>query len=227
MVTNLAMLNYEMVRAEYGAKPVRPVIDGEPRYELHPQLGSPQADVWQDHHVRNSAYQAVFSGAAGHTYGHASVWNLFSPDRVDLMPGFSALRWEEALNAPGAVQMNHLKALVLSKPYFTREPDDLLVGDPGSGEGHIAACRDSEGSYAMAYLPFGQSVRVDLSRLAGEDAEVAWFNPRSGDTTVLPSRVSTKEDIEFRPPTSGVGFDWVLILTAADRGHSQHERPAH
>ena len=95
---------YEHTRADYDRLPTKPVLDGEPIYEDHPvafdakKLGhSIAADV------RRPLYWDLFTGAFGHTYGHHSVWQMWTPERNPinnpLMP------WTEAIDQPGAAQM--------------------------------------------------------------------------------------------------------------------------
>ncbi len=38
--------------------------------------GTPPVDDWE---VRLQAYESVFAGACGHTYGHYDIWPLDSP----------------------------------------------------------------------------------------------------------------------------------------------------
>ena len=72
--------------------------------------------------VRRPLYWDLFSGAFGHTYGHHSVWQMWTPARAPinnpLMP------WTEAIDQPGAAQMQHGRALIESRPFLTRIPDD-------------------------------------------------------------------------------------------------------
>src|SRR5690606_2398359 len=158
---------------DYERSPVKPVIDGEPLYEDHPvsfsadKLGhSIAADV------RRPLYWDLFSGAFGHTYGHHSVWQMWSPGRNPindpLMP------WPEAILQPGAAQMQHGRALIESRPFLTRLPaPDLIVKDrvptsvPGAGRYRFAATRDSEGTCAMVYAPVGRPFTVRMDRIKG------------------------------------------------------------
>ena len=105
---------------------MKPVLDGEPIYEDHPvsfnakKLGhSIAADV------RRPLYWDLFGGAFGHTYGHHSVWQMWSPPGTPinnpLMP------WDEAIEQPGAAQMQHARALLESRPFLTRIPDDGVI----------------------------------------------------------------------------------------------------
>ena len=113
-------------RDDYDRTPAKPVLDGEPIYEDHPvsfnakKLGHSIASD-----VRRPLYWDLFSGAFGHTYGHHSVWQMWTPARQPvnnpLMP------WTEAIDQPGAAQMQHARALLESRPFLTRMPDDVIV----------------------------------------------------------------------------------------------------
>ena len=72
------------------------------------------------------------------------------------------LPWFAAINQPGAAQMQHARALLESRPFLTRIPDDeVLVSTtiptamPGTGRYHFCATRDANGSFAMVYAPRG------------------------------------------------------------------------
>jgi len=211
---------YDQTRADYDRVPVKPVIDGEPIYEDHPvsfdakKLGhSIAADV------RRPLYWDLLGGACGHTYGHHSVWQMWTPDRKPvndpLMP------WTEAILQPGAAQMRHGRALIESRPFLARVPDpDVVVEDrvptsvPGAGRYHFAAARDAEGSFAMVYAPVGRGFRVRMEKIAGTRVRAWWFNPRNGRATLVGEFPNTGER-EFTPPDPGEMLDWVLVLDDA------------
>ena len=208
---------YDHTRADYDKTPVKPVIDGEPLYEDHPvsfdakKLGhSTAADV------RRPLYWDLFSGACGHTYGHHSVWQMWTPKRGPinnpLMP------WFEAIDQPGAGQMQHGKNLLLSRPFLTRIPDDsVIVTDrvptavPGAGRYRFVATRDQSGGYAMVYAPIGRKFKVRMDKLTGPVVKAWWFNPRTGEATVIGEFPNTGER-EFLSPNPGEEIDWVLVL---------------
>lgn len=213
---------YDQTRGDYDRTPVKPVLDGEPIYEDHPvsfdanKLGhSIAADV------RRPLYWDLFSGAFGHTYGHHSVWQMWMPPhkRINnpLMP------WQAAINQPGAAQMQHARALLESRPFLTRIPDDgvLVAGDiptamPGTGRYHFCATRDRDGSYAMVYAPVGRSFKVRLDKISGVKVKAWWFNPRDGKATSI-GTFENKGEREFAPPDTGEMLDWVLVLDDAAR----------
>lgn len=215
---------YDATRKDYDRKPVKPVLDGEPLYEDHPvsfdakKLGhSCAADV------RGPLYWNLFGGACGHTYGHHSVWQMWSPDKQPindpLMP------WYEAIDQPGARQMQYGRWLLESRPYLTRIPDDsILVTDrvktavPGAGRYRFAATRDEAGTYAMVYAPLGRKFKVHMDKIAGARVKAWWFNPRDGKPTAIGDFPNTGER-EFRSPDPGEHLDWVLVLDDAAKNY--------
>jgi hypothetical protein len=219
--------NHLAIAAEYASQPVRPVIDGEPHYEGHPKIevdghGSTSGECWSAHEVRTAAYHAVFAGAAGHTYGHVSVWDFFVRAHGVTNPYFSGEHgrddWPEALDAEGSTQMRHLKNLMLAHPYFSRVPDDSIVlSAPANGPGtaHVSATRDADGSYAMIYLPHGGEITVATNALTGTHVRAIWFDPRTGERNVA---ATTRQGapITLTAPGSGAEADWVLVLESGE-----------
>lgn len=213
---------YALTRADYDRRPAKPVLDGEPLYEDHPlsfdarRLGhSAAADV------RRPLYWDLFGGAFGHTYGHHSVWQMWQPGRPPV--NAPLLPWAEALDQPGAGQMRFARRLLESRPFLTRVPDDsVLVTDrvatavPGAGRYRFAATRDSSGSYALVYAPLGRPFRVRMDRVSGPKAKAWWFNPRTGEATLI-GTFPTGGERAFVPPERGEALDWVLVLDDAAR----------
>lgn len=213
---------YDQTRVDYDRTPVKPVLDGEPIYEDHPvsfdakRLGhSVAADV------RRPLYWDLFTGAFGHTYGHHSVWQMWDDTREPvnnpLMP------WTEAIDQPGAAQMQHARALLESRPFLTRIPDpDVIVpasvptSIPGAGRYYVAATRDADGSYAMVYAPVGRPFTVRLDKLSGTHVKAWWFNPRDGKATAI-GTFEKKGERRFTPPDPGEMVDWVLVLDDASK----------
>ncbi len=217
--------NWDMIRADYERKPIKPTLDGEPNYEHHPcdpylRPWKPEYGRFTDYDVRKQAYRAVFAGACGHTYGSHSIWQMYAPRYAPTT--FASPYWDEAVHGPGARQMVHLKTLMLSRPYLTRIPAPDLLSDvtppppPANNDdrinplraAHAVAARDSGGSYGLVYFPLaGQSLRVDLSRLAGR-VSAAWYDPRTGQSH--PIGEFAPEAVTFTSPLGGP--DWVLTL---------------
>jgi hypothetical protein len=205
---------WEMIAQDYRLQPTRPTLDGEPNYEDHPVNPWPKWDpatgYYDDYDVRKQLYRSVFAGGCGVTYGHHSVWQFYSAEREPVNhPIYS---WKEALDRPAACQVQHLRALMQSRPFLSRIPDQALLGsDPGSGGQHVQATRDASGSYAFVYFPRSRPVFVRLDKLAGSKVRAAWYDPRSGHLSSF-GEFSTQKAVEFIPPIEGP--DWVLVLDA-------------
>ena len=215
---------YDQTRVDYDRTPVKPVLDGEPMYEDHPvsfnakQMGHSIAGD-----VRRPLYWDLFEGAFGHTYGHHSVWQMWTPDRQPvnnpLMP------WQQAIGQRGAAQMQHARALLESRPFLTRIPDPAVLIDtavptemPGTGRYHFAATRDETGTYAMVYAPVGRTFRVRMSSISGASVKAWWFDPRNGTAQAIGTFPNTGERA-FTPPDAGEMIDWVLVLDDAAKGY--------
>jgi hypothetical protein len=145
------------------------------------------------------------------TYGHHAVWQLASARNGVI--NHADRDWVDALDRPGARQMIHLRRLMESRPFFTRIPDTLLVVKTTPGRAHhIAASRDSAGTYALLYFPErDQPATIDLSRLrdGGRQLRGWWYDPRSGFTKPI-GEITGGGQREFISPSQGP--DWVLVL---------------
>lgn len=213
---------YENTNKDYNREPIKPVIDGEPIYEDHPIGFQPKKrghSISAD--VRRPLYWNLFSGAFGNTYGHHSIWQMWQPGREGI--NFPLMPWYEALDQPGAWQMQYGRRLMESRPFLTRIPDDsVIVPDdietsvPGAGLYKFSATRDTEGSYAMVYAPVGRKFSVRMDVIKGENVVAWWFNPRNGEATKTGS-FKNEGKKEFIPPTPGELLDWILILDDASK----------
>jgi hypothetical protein len=213
---------YAATRKVYDRTPVKPVLDGEPLYEDHPiafraqeQGHSVAADV------RRPLYWNLFGGAFGHTYGHHSVWQMYTSSRKPingpLMP------WSDSLDQPGASQMHHARELLESRPFFDRVPDDevLVPADvptsvPGAGLKRFAATRDAKGRFAMVYAPVGRPFAVRMDKVNGPMVRAWWFNPRDGKATRI-GEFPNSGTKSFVPPDRGEMLDWILVLDDASQ----------
>lgn len=206
--------SYLKIQHDYALSPVKPVVDGEPLYEDHPNcFNANELGYSLPRDMRRIMYSNVFAGAFGQTYGCHDVWQWHRAGE----PGVNGpLRpWLPALDLPVANQVQHLKNLMLSRPFLSRIPDQgLLAASPEANPPYIAATRDTNGSYAMIYLPQGESCRVDLSRLAGAEFKTWWYDPRTGASWEGPE-LKGRGIAAFSPPSRGAGNDWVLVIDQA------------
>lgn len=217
--------DYGQTRFDYDRTPTKPVIDGEPLYEDHPLSFSAKElghSIASD--VRRHLYWNLFNGALGHTYGHHSIWQMWTKDKnpvnAPLMP------WYEALDQPGSGQMQYGRRLIESRPFLTRIPDDqIIVTDrvptsvPGVGRYKFVATRDSDGTYAMVYAPVGREFRVHMDVIKGEKVKAWWYNPRKGEATEI-GIFDSKGERSFTPPDKGEAIDWVLVLDDVSKKYS-------
>lgn len=203
--------NWKYIAADYKRLPVKPVLDAEPSYENIPQgLHDTTQPRWKASDVRRYGYWSVFAGAAGYTYGDNSVMQMLRPTDKKSSYGAKAF-WYDAINDPGAAQVQYLQKLMLSRPYFERVPDQqLIAGDAGVQYNRLMATRGK--NYAFIYTYNGRNIKAVMGRIAGAKVKAAWYNPRNGSATPA-GEYPNKGIIEFNPPGEPAnGNDWVLIL---------------
>lgn len=195
-------------------QPLRPTLDGEPRYELLPvgfyMANYSRLERFDDFDVRQAAYWAILAGACGHTYGHSSVWQMWQPGRKPIL--WASVPWREALDHPGAFQMGHVRRLFESRPFSKLVPDQTLaLNAPQTGGAKVRAARASDGSFVIVYSPFGEPFTIEKSRLPAKRLREIWYDPRYG-VAHLVHRTDNQGFQTYTPPTRGRGQDWVLIL---------------
>jgi acetyl esterase/lipase len=201
----------ERIIADYNRAPIKPVIDGEPLYEDHPISFDPVANGFScDAPIRQRAWWHVLAGACGHTYGCHNVWQM--QDQSHEPVGWARHYWHESLDLFGAGDMQHLKQLVLARPYLTRIPDQSLISSAiEQGTNHLRAARDEAGTYAIIYAPVGKEFEVDCSKLASPSLVAWWYDPRHG-TASAAAPFANEGKRTFKPPREGIGNDWVLVI---------------
>jgi len=225
-------LDFNMVQSSHGARdhdnglfaehdyllePVKPTLDGEPRYEGIP-VGFYNAGVdrefrFDDYDVRQAAYWSLLAGACGHTYGHNSVWQMWQPGRTPVI--WASTPWHESLDCPGATQMGHVRRLFESRPFQKLVPDQSMILDgPTYGGAKIRAARANDGSFAFIYSPRGEPFTLRVNVIRTSMIRQTWFDPRDGSVRPLHT-TDTPGFQTFVPPTRGRGCDWVLVLDDA------------
>ncbi len=209
---------YDKIRSAYDRLPTKPVLDGEPLYEDHPvcfnaaDLGTSNA-----YDVRTYAYLDLFAGAHGHTYGCHDIWQMYSPTREAINGPHHY--WYNALDLPAANQMKYVRRLMESRSLLDRVPDQSLIVEANTRPAErIQATRGPD--YAFIYTKAGQPFTVKFGKLSGTTLTASWFDPRKGDVRVI-GTFPNKGQQQFKPPGSGYGQDWVLILDDAAKGYKQ------
>jgi hypothetical protein len=163
---NAVELIYPMVTKDYGLRPVKPVLMAEGAYEEGSEYGFEVTPLW----IRRQAYYSYLAGAH-HTYGHNDSWRVLPT-------------WREALEAPGAAQLSLLKKILMEREeWWHLVPDQGVLASGGETGGQVLnlAARHREGRWAMVYCADAASFTVDMSKLAGEEVEAFWVDPRSAE----------------------------------------------
>ena len=206
------------IERDLALAPLRPTLDGEPRYETMPVgfyfRDRDRLDRFDDDDVRQAAWWAVMAGACGHTYGDNNVWQMWQPGREPRI--YATTPWHEALDHPGATQMGLLRRFMERHAFHTLEPDQRIVlNGPTTAGAKIRALRARDGSRVIVYSPQGASFTLDKALIKAARVKETWFDPRYG----VHNDVHTTDNFAFQtytPPTSGRGQDWVLVLEATN-----------
>ncbi len=210
---NYDVPNYRMIAADYARTPVKPCMDGEPRYEDHPAGFKAERGYMNDFDVRQAAYWALFAGAHGHTYGCHDIWQMYAPGRRPISSARTP--WYDALDLPGAWDMMHVRTLVESRPFLSRIPDQsVIAGDAGGGADHVRAARGD--GYVFVYIPTGGPVAVQAGKISGGRLKAWWYDPRRG-VSFSAGEHPNEGTPTFTPPSRGRGNDWVLVIDDASR----------
>jgi hypothetical protein len=168
--------------------PIKPVLNSEPCYEDHPVNWNRANGTFLEDEVRFAAYQSVFSGACGHTYGHYSVFMFHEKERPGVWADPQMLDWRESLHRPGAGQVGLLRNLIDEYGLLEPVPQLLHIAPPNS-RAAVA------GETVLIYLPQAGEIALNVNTSSAH-----WFNPKDG------SRHPAQKP--FIPPFEG---DWVLI----------------
>ena len=205
--------NHEMTSRDYAVTPAKPVLDGEPGYEHHPDDFIPANGYLDATDCRQEFYWSVLSGACGHTYGSHSVWGFWTPPvtgyrHID-RPGHFCMDWRQALDGGGANAMRIGRDIVLSRDFAHAQPRPDLVNSQLPGVNHVPVLAGPD--YAMAYIAQGVPATLCADKLPFGAFRVTWVNPRTGEHTAA-GEGNAQDELRFVPPTGGRGQDWVLLL---------------
>ena len=86
-----------------------------PRIQVHPA----------GHFLETESGRSMLAGACGVTYGHHRMWG-FVGHRNDVI-NHADRDWIDALQRPAGRQMQFLRLLMESRPYFSRIPDQKMA----------------------------------------------------------------------------------------------------
>ena len=189
-------------------QPIKPVLDGEPRYENIPIDFKSENGRFDDFDVRMTLYQSMFSGACGYTYGCNEVWQMYSDKYSPMIDAQTT--WKESLDLAGACDMIHFRKLCEAIDFFRGRPLQHLIERPEQTDDDYAVAYGGK-DYVLFYMPYGHSITVNLSGWTQrKNVRLEWFNPRNGEL-IFYKNIETSEAFEVVSPTQGRGNDWVLI----------------
>jgi len=205
--------------ANYNRTPIKPTLDGEPNYEDIP-VGFNQKNGWfTAFDARQAAYWSMLAGAMGHTYGNNNIWQMWQPGRDPIIDARTP--WYEAIDYPGAFQMQFMKQLFLAFPFYKMHPEqNLIAGDILRHSTPARAALANDNSFALIYIPHGQNIGVNLSAFQNEKVDAYWYNPRLG-THITMKSFTADGNRNFNPPSDRKrGNDWVLIIKKSGSDYS-------
>jgi hypothetical protein len=192
---------HQVTLAEFNRDP-RPIYLQETNYEREST----------ESQVRRQAWWAVTSGARlGHFFGNCPIWGFDSVRSYCTAPSGG---WQGQLDSRLSTQLSYVGKLFTSRAFHLLVPDQrssVLIAGAQSGTTKATTSRAQDGSSVISYIPTRRQVTIDMSKIAGEQARVWWFNPRTGTATDLGTSPATGTR-NFTPPDTN---DWVLVLDNA------------
>lgn len=199
---------YAQVLKEYNRPNHIPVFMVEANYEFEQEYTGPET-------LRRQEYWSLLSGASGQLYGNKYTWQFIDD-------------WKNHLDTTGVTELQYVTKLFADRPWFKLVPDQrhkLVTAGFGSfsssgsvnDNDYVTAARTPDGKLAIAYLPTGNTITVDLTRLKGQ-VNAQWYDPTTGNYTLAqgsPFPNSGRRDFSPASHNAAGDDDWVLVLTAA------------
>jgi hypothetical protein len=178
--------NYEMVKADYEKMPVRPVVNGEARYE--------EEDGTTAFESRRAGYWACLAGGF-YSYGHRDDWK-------------SPRTWRDWYNTPGARQIKIFGDIFRSISWWKLIPDQSVFVNQIKGN---AAARSKDGDWILVYLTNAEPVIIRMNKITVSKSVTAWWiDPLTGNKSKIKT-LPTIENHTFNPPKGCE--DAVLLIT--------------
>jgi hypothetical protein len=199
---------YAEVHKAYARRDHLPVFMLEANYEGEHWYTGPST-------LRRQEYWTMLSGAMGQFYGDKYTWQFASG-------------WPNYVDTVGSRQMTFVTNLFAHRRWFALIPDSshkLIVSGYGSYSSsgyvnhndYVTAASTPDGRLAIAYLPAGGSVAVDMTRMADRRVRAQWYDPTSGQYATIPgSPLAPIGRRTFTAPGKNHDGDpdWALVLTA-------------
>jgi hypothetical protein len=175
-----------LMRSCFDRTPRRPGLCGEACYERHMQTNF-------DDVQRHLFWSFMLSGAAGHTYGAAGVWQASVEGDPGIDPVYDLTTWREGMVFPGAIQVGSGKRLLETYPWWRFEPrrdwteeDCFAAGIPGEvrfiyrpkrriydWKGPLVKRLEPDVPYRASYVDPVRGTRFQLGSVASAEGEYA------------------------------------------------------
>lgn len=166
--------------------------------------------------LRSTAYWAVLSGATlGHFYGNCPVWHFNAPSGNSFCN--TSRTWQNSLTTSGANTVALIRSLMESRDFVNLVPDlnnTVLTGGIGSGSSKATAAQTANGTTIIVYSGSKKDLTLNLSKIPGNTAKAWWYDPTTGNASLISSAISTSGSQTFS--SAGLAsHDWVLVVDAA------------
>ncbi len=205
----------------YQGTPTLPVYLFEGQYEGDGSyFSNPTLNAME---TRIQSWQALLAGGCGANYGNHPVWsNGYVSTNVGVTPPqlvYPTWLSTEGLDSEGHGDMVHLHNFFDDPdlPWWTLVPDassSFVTAGRSSNENYVAAAYSPGGDLAIAVIPAGGLITVNLSIFPA--AMDAWYyDPTSGARSYI-ARYSNSGSQNFDPPLNAAGdTDMILLLKRA------------
>jgi hypothetical protein len=158
----------------------------------------------------------MLAGAAGHGYGALDLFHLYKENNGPF-PRNGFQPWRKAMAYEGSRHVGIMRRQFELRPWYQLVPDQSVIASgQQEGEDHIQAARAKDGSFLIAYLPFGRTAAIHMDKLSGQSVTARWYDPRTGNWREIGTYPSTATR-EFAAPSQGANNDWVLVLDDRER----------
>jgi len=188
--------------------PTKPFIEAEANYEEITLGGENHAD-----RVRNAAYKALQTGAAGFGYGANGIWNLCTSE-VDCAccEEWGIDPWYQAIHFPAGAEMRYLAGFYTAVPWWKLVPrfSDASWASFADPERSVLS---TAGSDVYAAYFYGASSSGTLAQMqSGQTYTARWFDPRTGTCTLIDDAIAPSGG-QWSVPPKPDGQDWMLLVS--------------
>jgi hypothetical protein len=174
--------------------------------------------------ARLQGYISFLSGMYGYGYGCADMWaykndwlqsNVASDGLTSINANDKAIHWGDAINLPSAKQMTYMKSFFTSLEWWKLVPDfyDYKAFE-GNGLTYYVCASDSNNTYVVYFYGGSKQSGVVKGMDTSKTYTAKWFNPVSGNYTVISDSVQpSAEGTYLAPQIPNSNVDWVLLVT--------------